>query len=341
MAARRASDGNRPVPSVLAIDIGRSGCRAALWDDDAAIPHATAAGAGSLGLGAANGPAVAAAAILAVAAPLLEARRGHRAVSLGIGIAGALGAPGPTQELARRLLAALPVAAVAVASDAISSHAGALAGEPGVVLAAGTGAVAIAIGAERRFRRVDGCGPWLGDEGSGAWLGRSGLMAVARAGDGRGPATALSAAMQKQFGSLEQLAGTLGCDANPARTLAAFAPAVAAAARAGDAVALQLVEACAATLARSTLAAARALDPQQPVAAAIIGGMAEIGAILLDPLRALLANSDIALQLQTAKGTSLDGARRLAIADDGIHAPWVTRVRRTRGAAHAPALPAH
>jgi len=116
---------------------------------DAAEPEAIASGDGSLGLGAANGPDVAEATILAVVEPLLKAHGvdGIDAVSVGT--------PGAMQRACVRrvdwpssLPARLPARMVAVTSDAITSHAGALGGKPGVVLAAGTGAVTVAIGAE-------------------------------------------------------------------------------------------------------------------------------------------------------------------------------------------------
>jgi N-acetylglucosamine kinase-like BadF-type ATPase len=322
MRNHSADDG---VKTVLAVDIGRTGCRVALWKGDAPEPAATATGDGSLGLGAVDGAAVAEAAILAVARPLLHAHEVERVDAVGVGAPGAMDAPAPTRRLAEQLARSLPARAVAVTSDAITSHAGALGGEPGVVLAAGTGAVTLAIGAGGRFRRVDGWGPWLGDEGSGAWLGRCGLQAAARAGDGRGPATVLSEAAARQFGSIGELAAKLGSDPNPARSMAAFAPAVAEAVRDGDAVAAHLIESAAVALARSMIAAAEVLNAQEQVTAVIIGGLVNLGPVLLDPLHAALEHSN--LQLVAAKGTSIGGARRLALVDSSIHEPWIVRAR--------------
>jgi len=326
MLNHSADDGVK-TPVVLAVDIGRTGCRVALWWGDALEPAATAMGDGSLGLTAANGPDVAEAAILAVAKPLLQTHDLGGVDAVGVGAPGALEPSAQTRRLAEQLAKSLSARSVAVTSDAITSHAGALGGKPGVVLAAGTGAVTVAIGADGQFRRVDGWGPWIGDEGSGAWLGRRGLQAAARAGDGRGPATVLSEAAARQFGSIGELATKLGSDPNPARSLAAFAPAVAEAARNGDAVAAQLIEAGAAALARSMIAAADALDAQGPVTGVVIGGLVNLGPVLLDPLRAALERSGANLQLQPAEGTSIDGARRLALVDDGIHEPWMVRAR--------------
>jgi N-acetylglucosamine kinase-like BadF-type ATPase len=315
------------VSVVLAIDLGRTGCRAALWSGDGPKPEAVATGDGSIGLGAVDGAGVTEAAILAVVEPLLKAHGVERVDAAGVGAPAAMQAPATARRLAERLAGSLPARTVAVTSDAITSHAGALGGKPGVVLAAGTGAVAVAIGADGRFRRVDGWGPWLGDEGSGAWLGRQGLQAAARAHDGRGPATLLSEAAIRQFGSISELATKLGPDPNPARSMAAFAPAVADAARHGDPVAAQLIEAGAAALAQSMTAAAEALNTPGPVTAVIIGGLVNLGSVLLDPLHAALERSGANLQLRPSEGTSLDGARHLALVDDGIHEPWVARAR--------------
>ncbi len=108
-----------------------------------------------------------------------------------VGAAGALAAPDAARALGDALLASLRVDRVAVTSDAVIAHAGALNGEPGVVLIVGTGVVALAIGADGALRTADGWGPWLGDEGGGAWIGAAGLRAALRAHDGRGPSTTL------------------------------------------------------------------------------------------------------------------------------------------------------
>ncbi|MGH8189997.1 MAG: N-acetylglucosamine kinase [Rhodanobacteraceae bacterium] len=321
------------MPTVLAVDIGRTGCRAELWQGSSSAPEAVATGNGSLGLGAERGPEVAEAAILAVVGPLLEGRGTGCVDAVGVGAPGAMHAPAMASVLAERLAGSLPARMVAVTSDAITSHAGALAGKPGVVLAIGTGAVTVAIGADHRFHRVDGWGPWIGDRGSGAWIGRHGLQAVARATDGRGPATVLAAAAQSQFGSIHRLAAKLGSDPNPARTLAAFAPSVADAARNGDPVAMEVLEVAAAGLAHSMIAAARSLGAPGPVAAAIVGGLAAMGPILLDPLRSTIARASIHLELQPPEGSSVDGARCLAVFRDGIHEQWVVRAERKTSAA--------
>ena len=193
---------------------------------------------------------------------------------------------------------------VAVTSDAVIAHAGALDGKPGVVLIAGTGVVALAIGADGALRTADGWGPWLGDEGGGAWIGAAGLRAALRAHDGRGPSTTLLDAARARFGAPE----TWPAQLTGAAAVASFAPDVLAAQ--GDAAALAIVSAAAEALA----ATARAVG-DGPVA--MVGGLAGVEA-----LRARL-------DLVPAAGDALDGALRLG----EIHEPHVIRVQ-AGGASH-------
>ena len=301
--------------SVLAVDLGRSRCRAALWDGAGCR---TAEGAGAPGLASSGGADAALAAILAVARPLLD---GAGVTAVSAGAAGALSAPAAAAALAERLCAALPARRTVVGSDAAAAHAGALGGGPGVMLSVGTGAVALALGMDGTHRRADGAGPWLGDEGGGAWLGLRGLRAALRASEGRGPATRLMDAAAR-FGPLPRLAAVLEGDADPARLAAAFAPDVAAAAADGDAVAAALLHRAVQALAATMRAAAAGLP--RPVPAAVVGGLATV----LGPmLQAALAVDGFTFA--AAPGDALDGARLLLHPDT----PWAT------GLAHASAAP--
>ena len=171
-------------------------------------------------------------------------------------------------------------------------------GSPAVVLIAGTGVVALAIGADGTLRTADGWGPWLGDEGGGAWIGAAGLRAALRAHDGRGPSTTLLDAARARFGAPE----TWPAQVTGAAAVASFAPDVLAAQ--DDATAMAIVSAAAEALA----ATVRAVG-DGPVA--MVGGLA--GA------QALRAQLD----LVPAAGDALDGALRLAT----IHEPHVIRVQ--------------
>jgi N-acetylglucosamine kinase-like BadF-type ATPase len=113
----------------------------------------------------------------------------------------------------------------------------------GVLLIAGTGAVAARFAEHAVIRRADGYGWLAGDEGSAVWLGREAVRAVFRALDGRGPKTILTEHLAATAGSAEDraqalIAATIGA---PPATLGRFAPVVGAAAAEGDEVARAVV----------------------------------------------------------------------------------------------------
>ena len=227
-------------PVILSIDVGKTSCRAAMGGR-------RVEGAGAPGLAAPGGVRAAEAAILALASQLTS--QFGSAKELIVGAAGALTAPEAAGALGAALLTSLRTERVAVTSDAVTAHAGALDGKPGVVLIAGTGVVALAIGADGALRTADGWGPWLGDEGGGAWIGTAGLRAALRALDGRGPSTALIDAAGARFGPPK----TWPAQLTDAAALASFAPDVLAAE--DDAVASAIVSVAAESLAATARAA--------------------------------------------------------------------------------------
>jgi len=273
------------VSVILSVDLGKTSCRAALGGR-------RVAGAGAPGLAAPGGVRAAQAAIFFVAkqfGPVEE---------VVVGAAGALNAPAAARALGEALLATLRLQRVAVTSDGVIAHAGALDGRPGVVLIAGTGVVALAIDAGGGLRTADGWGPRLGDEGGGAWIGTAGLRAALRALDGRGAPTALLDAARARFGPPK----TWPAQLTDAAALASFAPDVLAAE--DDPVASAIVSAAAESLA----ATARAVG-NGPVA--MVGGLAGVEAL------------HERIDLVAPVGDALDGTLRLG----AIHEPHVIRLR--------------
>ncbi|GAA2586342.1 MULTISPECIES: N-acetylglucosamine kinase [Streptomyces] len=315
--------------SVVAVDLGKTGCRAVLWDGPDSS-HAVSSVAGAPGLAAPDGVAAARAAVRAAVEPLVREPGGVRPDSVLVGAAGAASAPEAARSLAHALLDDLSVGEAAVTSDAVTAHAGALGGRAGVVLAIGTGSVAVGIGSDGTYARVDGWGPLLGDDGSGARIGTAGLRAALRAHDGRGPATVLLDAAVALFGDLERLPAAVGRDGNPARTAASFAPEVARAAAAEDAVASAIVRDAAADLAATALAAAGRITAEGgPLPMAVTGGLTGLGPVLMAPLTAEITGSGLPVRLGPSLGDPLDGARLLALDRTTPHARLVVRVRRT------------
>ena len=80
-----------------------------------------------------------------------------------------------------------------VTDDATIALDGALAGEPGIVVIAGTGSIAFGRNAQGRTARAGGWGYLFGDEGGGFWIVREAMRAALRWEEGWGSPTALRA----------------------------------------------------------------------------------------------------------------------------------------------------
>jgi N-acetylglucosamine kinase-like BadF-type ATPase len=101
---------------------------------------------------------------------------------VGCGFAGA-GRPEGIQFFKESIAALLPKAQIFVETDAFISYIGAIGLEPGILLIAGTGSIAIGRRRDGSMIRVGGWGPIFGDEGSGFWIGREAIQSALRAND--------------------------------------------------------------------------------------------------------------------------------------------------------------
>ncbi|MGO1383492.1 MAG: N-acetylglucosamine kinase [Arachnia sp.] len=198
------------------------------------------------------------------------------------------------------------VGRVLLAHDSTTSYLGALGPREGAVMAAGTGAVALAVGPES-VRRIDGWGHLLGDAGSGFWIGREALSAVLRAHDGRGEPTALREPAREEFGNLSQL--YLQLQADPARVsrIASWARWVSELA-ATDPVSRRISMAAGHELAESVAAGLRSVDAE-PVASTV-------GNVFLNPMVASAFREHLVelvpeAAVVFAAGSGLDGAAQL------------------------------
>lgn len=290
-----------------AVDLGKSRCRVALRAGESVVIHD---GVGSPGLATSAGVDAALAAIL----PLLT-QPDTTFDLIGVGAAGAWAAPDSAAALAHRLSAATS-APVAVASDVVTAHAGALGGREGVLLIAGTGAAALGVDADGA-RLIDGWGPDLGDFGSGSWLGREGVRATLRAANGLGPQTRLTDVVGAHIIPATDPISWLSQDAPTARLLATAAPLVLDAAEAGDAVATAIVAQATGLLTASAVAASARTDR-----VTLHGGLtdhpwfrARLEQALVEAGRALAAPA----------GDAFDGALLLARSRDLPHERFVHR----------------
>jgi N-acetylglucosamine kinase-like BadF-type ATPase len=138
-------------------------------------------------------------------------------------------------------------AVVTVETDAYIALAGGTICRPGVVVIAGTGAVAFGVNPLGREAYSGGWGYLLGDEGSAYDLGRRGMIAVLQESDGRGPATALTDCLLEYLGlpdrlQIDQIIRIIYRPEIDRRLIADFAPMVTREADAGDRVALRILK---------------------------------------------------------------------------------------------------
>lgn len=173
--------------------------------------------------------------------------RPEQIAAVGIGIAGA--APCHSSSaipwLREVVSSTLPHALIVPSADYEIALVGALGERLGVLVLAGTGSLAYGVNAAGESALAGAWGYLLDDSGSGYWLGKQALEAIARAADGRGPGTALSAVVLDTLGltSPYDLVPWLYQAGQPrTREVAALAPLVLAQAEAGDAVARAIVK---------------------------------------------------------------------------------------------------
>jgi N-acetylglucosamine kinase-like BadF-type ATPase len=223
---------------------------------------------------------------------------------------GLTGMPGLLEDptaLATALHDHVRTGGVIVASDALTTHLGALTGRPGCVVAAGTGVIVLATDHKRTWRQADGWGHLLGDEGSGAWIGARALRAALRHHDGRpGGSAVLLDKLRQRFGDTDTaLRAVYG---SPAHALAAFARPTAEAAHEGDPVAADLWRRAGTHLAASAHAAARDLPPEFSWG----GRLFDAGPLLLTPFQEELTRRRPDARVTAPAGTAAEGALLLA-----------------------------
>lgn len=284
-----------------AADLGKTRCRVSVRDGATEL---TGAAEGAPGLAAEDGPALALAALLTACPQVTPAR-------WAVGAAGAVAAPGAAGDLAEQLCVQADLAVVT--SDAVTAHLGALAGEPGVVVVAGTGAVAIGVDGDGDLALGDGAGPERGDRGSGGWLGRRALQ-VARSQEGP-----LREAAAARFGAETDAVAT-ATSASAAARRAAFVPDVLDCAKAGDPDAVALIDEAAAELAATATDVLDRLAWHRPPEVVLVGGLLALGDLLTGPLKRRIDRA-----LAPARGDALTGARVLLDRDHLPHERWVHR----------------
>ncbi|MGF1473008.1 MAG: N-acetylglucosamine kinase [Rubrobacteraceae bacterium] len=229
------------------------------------------------------------------------------------GMTGFDGSSETARTLADGLRRLVRTGRVIVTNDAVTSYLGAVGFEPGVVVAAGTGLIALAADTNGNFARSDGWGYILGDDGGGYYVGRRGLASALRAHDGRGGSLDLKHRAEKLFGTPEQVKQHVYGASNPAGEVAGFAPQVAEAAREGDPVAREIwADAAREASLAATSALHRVLGPGSPATVSWTGNLFKARDLFLEPFKHHVAASWPAARLRDPRGEALHGAESLA-----------------------------
>jgi glucosamine kinase len=274
---------------LVAVDGGGTGTRARIVGLDGRVLGHGRAGPSALALGVASAWRAIEAAIEDAFKSSARTMPSLRSIALGIGVAGA--------EYEQRLdtlreLAGCFACSV-LDSDAYTSLLGAHGGQPGAVIAVGTGSVGLSHGPDGRRVKVGGWGYPLADEGSGAWIGMRAMALATQARDGRRPAGSLVRALWAL--AAEQGGLSIWLQRSDQTSYAALAPVVFEHAPQDPAARMILVVA-GLELARME----RTLDPAGELPLALCGGLAS--AIRPYLPRALID------RLRRPQGSSIDGA---------------------------------
>jgi N-acetylglucosamine kinase len=259
--------------------------------------------------------------VIALAQSLCEsARISREQLDLAGFCATGVGRPADRRLVTEVLREARLAKEIVVESDALGALTGAFAGEPGIIVSAGTGAFAYARTHAGEIVRVGGWGYLLGDEGSGYHLAKSALNAALQDWDGRGERTALRAVFEKHFGvqSIELIITQIYDPAFDRGRVAALAPLVFAAAEQGDLVAKLLAAQTGFELGKLARAAVQKFEAGVHVPVALLGKIFSRAEMLLPSFWKALQEEQGRLQIVAPRFEPVIGAALLAVQSTGL-----------------------
>lgn len=246
--------------------------------------------------------------------------------SVFAGVAGA-GAVEDQRALAAALAAEFGVTpqSCCVDHDLRIALAGALAGDPGAVILAGTGSAAYGRDRAGRTAKAGGWGPVLDDGGSGHWLGVQAMRTVIRVADGRAAPTPLADAVLARLGvadpreMLNRLQPTHAAHLHRA-AIAALAPLVIVAAEAGEIAAQDILDRGAGELADKAAAVLGRLGAGAPALPRLAGagGLLENHAIYFARVGAAVSRRLPGVRLESPQLSPVAGALLLALEMAGV-----------------------
>jgi N-acetylglucosamine kinase-like BadF-type ATPase len=183
------------------------------------------------------------------------------------------GGPADKESILREILRS---DRIVVTHDALIALSGATAGEPGLIVIAGTGSIAFGRNASGRTARAGGWGYLFGDEGGGFYIARQALRAALQFEEGWGAPASLRERLLEATSAndINHLMHRFYTPEYPRPRVAAFAKLVDDAAESGDQTAIAILTDAAHELARLARAVRDQLFSEgESVRAAYIGGV--------------------------------------------------------------------
>ncbi len=229
----------------------------------------------------------------------------HSQIAAFFGLAGITFA---SKEKVESIFKGLGFAAIGWGADAENTISAGLKGREGLIAIMGTGSVVFA-SHHGQLKRFGGYGHLLGDYASGYEFGKDGLYAILNAENGSGPHTLMKDLFEKQTGSRINDA-LMGFYEKGKPYIASFALLVFEACRAGDAIALQILQENVNRFSVHIKAACKLFDPSNPIPLVFSGSIT--GA--MDLLKPLFEKelADYKVQMEILKDDPALGAVRLA-----------------------------
>ena len=220
-------------------------------------------------------------------------------ISRGDIVAATLGLAGTRREdmkerVRESFVSRLRIRKVAVTTDAEIALYGTTLGKPGAVVIAGTGSVCLGLNSAGKKAMAGGWGPIAGDEGGGRGIAEQALHRIAKASDGRGPATKLSERAAEYFraSSVENLIGAIYSPQMDNSRIAGFAEFVVETALEGDNIAVEIIIDAGRELGTAAIAVIHKLHLEdQTVPIGCVGGVFNAGELLTAPMSEVIGRA--------------------------------------------------
>lgn len=252
----------------LGIDGGGSKTRCLLGDESAVLATGSGSGCNVLRVGEACARNSLAAAIHEACVQAGVSPQQITRTCAGVSGAGDDG----IASLVQRLLIEIVGGAIEIIGDMEIALESAFAGQPGIVVIAGTGAIAFGRNSSGQTARASGWGRMVSDDGSGHWIGVQAVRAALRAHDaGRDTPLLRNLLQSLDAKSVHDL--VVRANGTPPPDFAALFPVVLAAEEEGDEVATSVLEQAGRELAETAAIVLRRLFPAEGAQVAVHGGV--------------------------------------------------------------------